>query len=113
MSEELKKDMQAEPGNEKIKEEMPEGTPGDGTKGMDSEEEKKAVEENTGGGDEKEPAGEESDEKDADGGRKPARRTIRKPKTAKKVPRTVTARRRRLKRKPLRRSLSLIKNRMR
>lgn len=68
MSEELKKDMQAEPGNEKIKEEMPEGTPGDGTKGMDSEEEKKAVEENTGGGDEKEPAGEESDEKDADGG---------------------------------------------
>lgn len=66
MSEELKKDMQAEPGNE-IKEEMPEGTPNDEVKGMNSEE-KEAVEENTCAGDGKEPAGEETDEKDADGG---------------------------------------------
>ena len=44
MSEELKKDMQAEPGKEKIKEEMPEGAPNDETKGMNSEE-KEAVEE--------------------------------------------------------------------
>lgn len=66
MSEELKKDMQAEPGKEKIKEEMPEGAPNDETKGMNSEE-KEAVEENTGAGDEKESAGGETDEKDADG----------------------------------------------